>query len=78
MPRKKKDNIPVEYYLRNCHRCTNCNEMKIIINGKDNGTVVYVCTITNEYVMPHRIDGCKNYNYGVPTFSSKEKTTEKQ
>lgn len=77
MPRKKKDNIPIELYLRDCYTCTNFQKTKLLINGRFNGNVLYICLVDGSYVMPCKVDKCKHYNYGKPIIITKEKEIQK-
>ena len=78
MPRKKRDDIPIEYHLRNCHRCANLIKTKLLTGGKHLGHVRYHCKIDNADVVPHKIDGCKKYVYGDPEIIFRDRPIEKK
>ena len=79
MPRKKKSDIPIPYYLQNCYRCCKFCMTKILEDGNWNsGMVLFICSVNNEDVMPHKIDGCKHYEYSEPQIMYKELMIKKE
>lgn len=69
----KTKNIKIDYWLRNCFRCSNCIKTRYIANGVDDGAVNYECSSKNgEPVVPWKIDGCRKYAYGTPQVNTVE------
>lgn len=76
MPRKRKSGI--DYWLENCQTCSKFIKTKYLEEGVDNGGVSYTCSTNNKAVIPHKIDGCKNYEYGTPTIETHEVKAKKK
>lgn len=64
MPRRKKSGI--DYWLENCYRCKNNLLTHYLHDGKDDCSVSYTCKITNKFVEPWHVDGCRHFDYGAP------------
>lgn len=75
MARRKKS--PVGYWTENCFTCESFVETRLLHDGVDDGSVTFVCGISNEHVTPHKIDGCKRYSYGEHTRNYREVESEK-
>lgn len=75
MGRKRKSGI--DYWLENCNTCSKLTKTKFLEDGVDNGGVRFTCSAIGEDVAPHKIDGCKHYDYGNPTVNNQEISKDK-
>lgn len=66
----------LDYWRRNCFNCAYFRRLHILYDGKDDGSVRFQCTQTDEDIMPHKIDGCKKFEQGTPKEENKNVGTE--
>lgn len=66
MARGRKTKSGLDYWLENCHTCSNFEKTCFLHGGVADGSVRMVCGITGDDVVPHKIDGCRRYIHGNP------------
>ena len=70
MARKRKSGL--EYWQENCRTCSKFVLTKLIVDGVDDGGVRYSCSTNDKEIIPHKVDNCKNYDFGEPTVNTDE------
>lgn len=62
----------IDYWKRNCFTCANFRRTKLLHEGKDDGSVLFQCSLNDADVVPYKVDGCRKYVNGAPTTVQRE------